>query len=85
MQYIEIHIKGHIDRDWTSWISGLTTAFIEGETVLTGSVRDQAALYGFLARLADLGMEINSTTIGQSKEIIRRNPNEQISVARTLY
>ena len=62
MQKIEIRIKGHIDRDWSDWMGGLIITHTGRETVLTGSVRDQAALYGLLSRLADLGLQLNSVT-----------------------
>jgi hypothetical protein len=63
MQQIEIRVKGQIDRDWSDWIGGLViTHPAKGETLLTGSVRDQAALYGLLSRLADLGLQLNSVT-----------------------
>ena len=59
MQDIEIRIRGHIDRDWSDWLSGLSINHTEsGETVLAGSVRDQAELRGILSRLADLGHEL---------------------------
>ena len=61
MQQVEIRVKGQIDRDWSDWIGGLTiTHTSPGETVLTGSVRDQAALYGLVSRLADLGLQLVS-------------------------
>jgi len=61
MQQIEIRIKGQIDQDWSDWCGGLTITHTEGgETVLAGSVRDQAALRGLLDRLSDLGLELIS-------------------------
>ena len=61
MQHVEIRIKGHIDRDWSDWISDSTVAHTrQGETVLTGQLRDEAALYGLLAKLSDLGMQLLS-------------------------
>ncbi|MEK7354086.1 MAG: hypothetical protein AABZ77_06250 [Chloroflexota bacterium] len=61
MQQIEIRIKGQIDYDWSDWMGGLIITHTgQGETVLTGSVRDQAALYGLLSRLSDLGLQLNS-------------------------
>lgn len=63
MQQVEIRIKGQIDRDWSDWLGGLSiTHTAQGETVLNGSVRDQAALYGLLSRLSDLGIQLNSVT-----------------------
>ena len=57
--------KGQIDRDWSDWIGGLTITHTgPGETVLTGSVRDQAALYGLVSRLADLGLQLIALSSG---------------------
>jgi hypothetical protein len=52
----EIRIKGHLDRQWTAWFEGMTITHTEyGETLLTGPVVDQAALYGLLRKVRDLG------------------------------
>ena len=51
-----IRIRGHIDPDWSTWFDCLTvTRADDGTTELTGPVIDQAALFGLLARLRDLG------------------------------
>ena len=61
MQQVEIRVKGQIDERWSEWLEGLTIAHTaEGETVLTGSVLDQSALYGLLARLRELGLPLLS-------------------------
>ncbi|MEJ2750205.1 MAG: hypothetical protein P8183_20205 [Anaerolineae bacterium] len=61
----EITIRGHLDARWESWFDSFTitptyTADNEAITVLTGSVADQAALYGIVARLRNLGVELVS-------------------------
>ena len=67
MQYIEIRIKGDIDRDWSDWISALTvTHTAQGETVLSGSVRDQSALLGLMNSLSGLGLHILSVALRES-------------------
>ena len=54
MLQIEIRVKGRIDEQWSEWFDGLTITHVEpDETVLTGSVTDQSALYGLLAKLRD--------------------------------
>jgi len=63
MQQVEIRVKGQIDRDWSDWFDGLTITYPpRGESILTGPVRDQAALRGLLNRMADLGLELISLT-----------------------
>jgi hypothetical protein len=51
-----IHIRGHLDPLWSTWLDDLAIAQqADGTTTLTGPVIDQAALFGLLARLRDLG------------------------------
>jgi hypothetical protein len=57
----EIRIKGHLDKQWADWFGGLTVTLKEdGDTLLTGPVIDQAALYGLLRKVSDLGMPLLS-------------------------
>ena len=67
----QIRIKGQLGRQWTDWFEGLTlTALDNGETLLTGSVVDQAALHGLLRKVRDLGMPLLSVicvTPGQAE------------------
>jgi hypothetical protein len=59
MQNVEIRIKGRIDEHWSTWFADLAIRYTEqGETILTGSVADQATLYGVLNRLRDLGLPL---------------------------
>jgi hypothetical protein len=61
MLQVEIRVKGQIDTYWSSWFEGLTIEHTpEGETLITGEVTDQSALYGLLARLRDLGLSLVS-------------------------
>ena len=55
----QIRIKGHLDRKWADWFSGLSiTALDNGETLLTGPVLDQAALHGLLRKVRDVGLPL---------------------------
>lgn len=57
----QIRIKGHLDEQWTDWFSGLTITLEEsGYSLLTGPITDQAALFGLLRRVSDLGMKLIS-------------------------
>lgn len=57
----QIRIKGHLSPQWTGWFEGLTITLEDnGDTLLTGSVIDQAALHGLLKKVRDLGMPLLS-------------------------
>jgi len=57
----QIRIKGHLSDQWTYWFEGLTITLEEdGDMLLTGPVPDQAALFGLLRRVRDLGMQLIS-------------------------
>lgn len=55
----QIRIKGHLDRKWADWFSGLSiTPQASGETLLTGPVLDQAMLHGLLRKVRDVGLPL---------------------------
>jgi len=57
----QIRIEGHLDHQWTDWFEGLTINLEDnGEMLLTGPVVDQAALFGLLKKVRDLGMSLVS-------------------------
>jgi len=57
----QIRIQGHLGSEWTDWFEGLSITLQDnGETLLTGSVVDQAGLYGLLRKVRDLGMPLLS-------------------------
>ncbi len=57
----QIRVTGHLGSDWTDWFEGLTiTQEDNGDTLLTGSVVDQAALYGLLKKVRDVGLPLVS-------------------------
>jgi len=71
----QIRIKGHLVPQWTVWFEGLTITLEEdGDTLLTGPVVDQAALYGFLKKVRDLGMPLLSVnSVELSRQVIKHN------------
>jgi len=63
MQRVEIRVKGQVDEHWSDWFEGLAITHCgQKETVLTGEVVDQAALYGLLAKLRNLGLSLVSVS-----------------------
>jgi hypothetical protein len=60
MPSVEIRVRGRIDEHWSDWFDDLTITYTESDTLLTGNVADQSALYGLLAKLRDLGLALVS-------------------------
>ncbi|MCO5188134.1 MAG: hypothetical protein M9918_08070 [Anaerolineae bacterium] len=64
MQDVEIIIKGQIDFHWSGWLGGLQITHLgQEQSQLTGSIADQAALYGILTKLRDLDMTLVSINL----------------------
>lgn len=54
-----IRVKGHLSDQWAEWFGGLTIENQpDGEAVLSGALPDQAALYGVLNRIRDIGLTL---------------------------
>ena len=57
----EIRVEGQLDQRWLDWFDGLNLNYADnGETILRGAMRDQAALYGMLMKMRDLGLTLVS-------------------------
>ena len=66
---IEVIVKGQLNDKWSGWFDGLTISHFNGdETILIGIVADQAALYGIISRLRDLGLRLVSVSSKEIKE-----------------
>jgi len=63
-----IRVQDHLDRNWSQWFEGLTiTHESNGESVMAGPVRDQAALFGVLMKVRDLGLTLISVNRVESE------------------
>ncbi len=59
--FYRIRVQGYLDIAWSDWFEDLTvTHEPNGETMLAGPVRDQAALFGLLIKVRDLGLTLIS-------------------------
>jgi hypothetical protein len=61
----EFRVQGVLDDSWADWFDGMTIrhqqrAGTQSETILTGSVVDQVALHGILAKIRDLNLKLIS-------------------------
>ena len=78
MQRVEIRVDGHLDESWAEWLEGFTFTHVENdETVLTGEVKDQAALYGLMAKLRDLSVKLIAVNI---EELTTTNESSEINL-----
>jgi hypothetical protein len=66
----QIRLQGHLGRNWTNGFGDVTITLEDnGETILTCPVADQAALYGLLRKVRDLGLPLISVTCAQTDQI----------------
>jgi len=52
----EIRVKGILNGRWAAWFEDLQVSSDGEESVISGTVADQAALHGLLAKVRDLGL-----------------------------
>ena len=57
-QWYRIRVKGHLGRQWSDWFYGMRIESRKNETILSGPIRDQAALHGLLMKVRDLGLPL---------------------------
>jgi hypothetical protein len=57
----EICVEGHLSENWSEWFDGLRIHNqADGETVLSGTFVDQAALFGTLTKVHSLNLTLIS-------------------------
>lgn len=65
----KIRVKGNLDLRWADWFDGFSiTPMGDDETVLIGSVADQAALHGVLHKIRDLGLPLLTVQFLEEEE-----------------
>jgi hypothetical protein len=53
----QIRVRGALDPHWSDWFDNMAITYeAGGDTLLVGLLADQAALYGVLHRIRDLGL-----------------------------
>ena len=73
MTRYQIQIRGHLDQRWEEMFPEfrITHQLLRADepiTLMTGEVSDQAALYGLIGRLRNMGLELISVQPQASKE-----------------
>ncbi|OGN89431.1 MAG: hypothetical protein A2Y88_04675 [Chloroflexi bacterium RBG_13_48_10] len=66
---IKVTVKGQLNNQWSGWFDSLTVTHPDHNvTILTGFVMDQAALYGIISHLRDLGLTLISVSSKETEE-----------------
>ena len=56
-----IEVRGHLNNKWRDWFDGFDITLQDNNvTMLSGTVEDQSALHGLLAKIRDLGLSLLS-------------------------
>ena len=59
----EIRVKGLLDQRWSEWFDGMTITNVQdGDTIISGSLLDQAALHSLLIKVYNLNLTLISVS-----------------------
>jgi hypothetical protein len=62
--HYHIRVKGYLDPLWSEWLDELTIVHeVDGDTALDGALADQAALFGVLMKIRDLGLSLMEVSV----------------------
>ena len=56
--HYRIKLNGRLDPKWSDWFEQMAISHEGDQTILTGSLADQAALHGLLIRIRDLNLTL---------------------------
>lgn len=74
---VQILIRGDLGEGCAAWFENLSVELQEdGNTMLNGDVSDRSELYGIIARLRDLGLELISI---ERTDIDADSPNQLVA------
>jgi NADPH:quinone reductase-like Zn-dependent oxidoreductase len=82
----QIRVRSHLGSGWTDWFDGLTITLEEnGDTLLTGPVVDQAALFGLLKKVRDLGILLVSVIPVQCDQTYPDHSKKETKMQAIIY
>ena len=63
----EIIVKGHLDAGWEEWFENLEiTHSSDGNTLLSGSIKDQTVLHSILLKIRNMNLKLISVNLVKS-------------------
>jgi len=71
----QIRLKGHLGHQWAQWFGGLRITQEDEDTLLTGEIADQSALYGLLKKVRDLGLPLLAVVCLEFDQQIEESDN----------
>lgn len=79
----DVRVRGHLDDHWATWLGGFTLdRHLDGTTILTAEVADQAQLHGLLSGLRDVGIDILELRTGDPRA---HEPRREAAIPRPLH
>ena len=57
---IKIKVEGHLDKKWKDWFDGLEITYEGENTILSGSIKDEASIHGILNLIRDINLKLIS-------------------------
>ena len=75
-QRVRITVRGRLSARLTGAFEGMTPSHRrDGRTDLTGEIADQAQLHGLLARIRDLGLDLEHVSVEPEPKNPSQRPN----------
>lgn len=75
--FYEIQVEGHIAGQWSEWFEGLTIDISPtDQTLLCGTLVDQAALFGVLNKIHSLNL--NLVSVSRKVVLDKRITNDEV-------
>lgn len=81
----EIRVVGCLPPQWMDWFDGLVISTENGETLLYTPAADQAALFGLLKKVSDLGLMLVSVNKKLPREKKMNEHNQNATNKKALF
>jgi hypothetical protein len=66
---LQIRITGHLNKRYSNWFDGFSIRLEEnGNTLISGAIKDQSALFGLLKKVRNLGLSLISVDCINNKK-----------------